>query len=194
MTDTLFNLNDTQPPVKPLDPKGVRELLFSGLVAELEAAADDETPDFIEDEYLLDPDGTPRTGSPYWQAYQRARGLRIALHMVRSHLRTHEEYLTFERENTRRTRTETEQACAQHRDTCPHCTAGTQQAWRAQRTETRLEQVRSTYVVGLHDILTALDNRSLTLQQTRTALQRLQDTAHRTWAKEAAGGAAVGVS
>lgn len=178
-------MTDTQPPVKPLDPKGVRELLFSGLVAELEAAADDETPDFIEDEYLLDPDGTPRTGSPYWQAYQRARGLRIALHMVRSHLRTHEEYLTFERENTRRTWSDIELACERHRDACPRCTENTQQAWRTKRTETRLEQVRGTYVVGLHDILTALDKNALTLQQTRALLRKLQDAAHHTWAKEA---------
>jgi len=184
VADPLFDLDEVTPPAEPADPKGMRELLFAGLVAQLEATIADETPDFAEDEYLLNPDGTARTGSPYWQAHQLTRGLRRALHMVRGRLQTHEEYLRFERENTRRGWTETELACERHRDVCPRCTEGTQQTWRSQRTEARLEKVRATYVVGLHDILAALDKGALTPQQTRAALQKVQDAAHRTWTKE----------
>ncbi|WP_436759383.1 hypothetical protein [Streptosporangium sp. V21-05] len=188
MADTLFDLDDTQPPAEPTDPKGLRQLLFAGLVADLEAAVSDETPDFIADEYRSDPDGVRRAGSPYWQAYQRVLGLRSALSMVRGKLATHEEYLRFERENTRRGWTETELACERHHDVCPRCTEGTQQAWRARRTEARLETVRATYVVGIHDLLNALDKGALTPQQTRAALQKVQDAAHRTWAKEDSSG------
>lgn len=184
MPDTLFDLDDAMPPAEPADPKDMRELLFGGLVADLEAAITDETPDYLEGEYRLDPDGTSRSGSPYWQAYQRARGLRTALHMVRSKLATHEEYLRFERENTRRGWSDVELACERHHDICPRCTEDTQQAWRTQRTEARLEAVRSTYVVGIHDLLGALDKDALTLQQVRALLQKLQDAAHRTWTKE----------
>ncbi|MEU8040921.1 hypothetical protein [Streptosporangium sp. NPDC049078] len=185
MADALFDLGEVTPPAEPADPKGMRELLFGGLVAELEAAVADETPDFAEDEYLRDPDGTPRSGSPYWQAHQRAGGLRAALGMVRSKLATHEEYLRFERENTRRTWTNIELTCERHRDTCPRCTQATQEKWRTQRTEARLEKVRATYVVGLHDILNALDSptTTITLPQVRAALQQLQNAAHRTWTK-----------
>jgi len=184
VADTLFDLDDTPPPAKPLDPKGMRELLFGGLVTELEAAVADETPDFAEDEYLLNPDGTARSGSPYWQAYERTRGLRRALHMVRSRLRTHEEYLKFERKNTRRAWSDVELACERHRDVCPCCTEATQQAWRTQRAEARMEKVRATYVTGVHDILAALGKGALTPQQTRAALQKVQDAARRTWTKE----------
>lgn len=170
---------------EPANAKDLRELLFAGLVTQLEADAADLDPGYNPDEYLRDADGGSRSGSGYWQAYQQACGIRMAFAAARSRLATHEEYAAADAERRRRTSTEAEQACARHRDVCPHCTSHTQDAWRAQRREDRLEQIRAIYVQGLHQIIHALGDpeRTLTVAEVRKALQQVSDAGHRAWEK-----------
>lgn len=162
----------------PADAKGLRELLLAGLIAQIKTEIATEEPDFDQAEYHVG-----RSGSTYWQAYYQAKGMRVALGVVERALATHEEYLIADRERTRRTWTETERECARHRDTCPHCAAGDQAAWRTAREVEHLEAVRRTYVEGLHELLNAVDAREsrVTLPQVVKALKRIQSSARRLW-------------
>jgi hypothetical protein len=184
--DSLFDTTDKPTPEQP-NPKSMRELLFAGLVMQLEADAADLAPAFDPDEYQRDADGRARSGSAYWQAYQQARGIRLALAAVRSRLQTHEEYLLADAERRHRAWTEAERACAQHRDTCPHCTSHTQAMWQARRREDHQERIRAIYVEDLHQIIQAIADpeRTVTLTEVRKRLERLRDAGHRAWSMSA---------
>lgn len=183
MSDALFELEDLHPAAAEPSPKGLRELLFAGLVAQLEADAEALHPAFDDAEWRLDAQGRARAGSEYWRNFEQARGIRRAAAAVRAALQTHEEYLLADAERTRRTWTAAELACAQHRDVCPHCTSHAISAWRAARREDWQEKIRATYVQGLHDVIGALadPDRTVTLSHVRKALQKVQDAAGRVW-------------
>ncbi|MEV0831481.1 MULTISPECIES: hypothetical protein [Streptosporangiaceae] len=184
MPDALFDLADAAATREPADPKGMRELLFAGLVAQLAAAVDDEMPDYIDGEYRLDPDGIPRSGSPYWQAYQHACGLRAALSMVRAKIATHEEYLRADRECIRASWSETEMACARHRDVCPRCAEVSQAAWVAGRSEARARRLVDVYVGGISNLMLAVGRamevgEDISMASVERALHRILDAAKR---------------
>lgn len=183
MPDALFELDDLQPATTEPNPKGLRELLLTGLVAQLEAAAEALHPAYDDTEWVKDADGRARSGSAYWKHYEQARGIRLALAVVRARLQTHEEYLLADAERTRRAWTAAELVCARHRDVCPHCTSHAIAEWRARRLEDWQERIRATYVQGIHDIIGAIGNPkgNATVPNIRSALQRLQDAAHRIW-------------
>ena len=186
--EALFDLGDVEStPASDADPKSLRQLLFAGLVMQLKADAADLDPGFDPAEWSRDVDGKTRSGSAFWQAYEQARGIRMALATVRSRLDTHEEYLIADSGRRHRDWTEAERLCASHRDTCPHCTSHTQAMWQARRQEDRQEAIRSIYVEGIHTILHAITDpeRSVTLTDVRKALERVQAAAHRAWSAPA---------
>lgn len=186
-TEALFDLDEVEGAPQDMDPKSLRELLFSGLVMQLEADAADLDPGFDPKEWTRDVDGRARSGSAHWEAYQQARGIRLALATVRSRLDTHEEYLIADAGRRRRAWTEAELACARHRDVCPHCTSHTQAMWLEERRENRQEAIRAIYVEGIHTILHLIADpeRSVTLADVHKALQRVQAAAHRVWSARA---------
>lgn len=162
-------------------PKGLRELLFTGLLAALEAAEQDERPAYDHAEHLKNPDGSSRSGTPYWQAWHRAAGIRSVIHLVRNRLQTHEEHLIAERERIGSTASQVELECARHRDACPRCTAGAQDEWRRDREQDRTQRALDVYIQGVTEILWAIEGprSSLTTADVRKALQRVQASARR---------------
>lgn len=181
MTHTLKPANN-QPAAET--PKGMRELLFAGLLAKVEAAAEREHPNFDEREHQLNDDGSSRTGSKYWQAWYRESGIRSVLYLVRGELATHEEYLIAERERINASWSEGEMACARHRDVCPRCTETSQQASSAHREAEKAEQVAETYLDGIAQLRLAIgraaeNGTEITAAQIDKALGRLLAAAKR---------------
>lgn len=154
---TLFDLEDlTATPAEEYTPKSMRELLFAGLILDLEDAIERERPASDPDEYLLDPDGSPRSGSPYWQAWHRASGIQAVLYLVRNRLATHEEYLVAERERTNATWSQREIECARHQDACPRCTETRQGTWKAERDVEKAERTADRYLGGILNVRMAI--------------------------------------
>jgi hypothetical protein len=171
-------------PVPADTPKGMRELLFAGLLAKLEAAAEREHPAFDEREHQLNDDGSSRSGSKYWQAWYRATGISSVLYLVRSELATHEEYLVAERQRINGSWSEQELECARHRDVCPRCTETSQRASAADREAEKAEQVAETYLSGIVQLRLAIaraaeNGDQVTVAQIDKALSRLLNTARR---------------
>lgn len=146
---TLFELSEMVKPAEELLPKPMRELLFAGLILSLEDAVEREHPEFDEQEYMLNPDGGVRTGTPYWQAHHRMSGMQSVLYMVRNSLATHEEYLIADRERTNASWSEREIECARHQDVCPRCTETSQAAWKARRDVERAERVAKSLLEAI---------------------------------------------
>jgi hypothetical protein len=145
----LFDLPSAGSTTEEVPPKPLRELLFAGLLLDLEHAIERERPDSNPDEHLLNPDGSSRSGSPYWQAHHRASGMQSVLYMVRNRLATHEEYLIAERDRTNASWNEREIECARHRDACPRCTETGQTAWKAEREVERAGRVAASFLNGI---------------------------------------------
>lgn len=79
-----------------------------------------------------------------------AQGWREALGMVRRHRRTREEYYLFDCEISRLTVSETNLACARHRDVCALCRDDDEEKWRLARERDRLanEVARLKVMIG----------------------------------------------
>lgn len=183
MSEPLFVLEDLRPS-DPADPKGMRELLFAGLVATLEGDLEDAWPDYDRVEDVKNPDGTSRQGTPYWQAWHHAAGIRSVLHRARTALQTHEEYLAADRQRSHLTWSEAEMACARHRDACAGCAETRQALHRHGREQARVEQVRDVYLGGItgliHAIAVAADNgQQITVAQIDRELHRILDAGKR---------------
>jgi hypothetical protein len=146
---TLFDLDEVTASAEEYTPKSLRELLFAGLLLDLEAAIEREHPSSNPDEYRLNADGSSRSGTPYWQAWHRASGMQSVLYLVRNRLATHEEYLIAERERISASWNEREMECARHRDACPRCTETGQTAWKAERDVERAERVAASFLNGI---------------------------------------------
>lgn len=181
----LLNTPSTAEPQPPAEtPKGMRELLFAGLLASLEDAIEREHPAYAEHEYKVDPDWNKRSGSPYWQAWHRIGGMRSVLYLVKSALITHEEYLIADRQRISSSWSEGEMACARHLDVCPRCTETSQQAWKVEREVERAEHAADLYVSGISQIRLAIaraagSGEELTAAQIDKVLGRLLDSAKR---------------
>lgn len=165
-------------------PKAMRELLFAGLILSLEEAIERERPAFDEREYMLNPDGSKRDGTPYWQAWYKAGGMQSVLYMVRNCLATHEEYLIAERERTNASWSEREMECARHRDVCPRCTEASQRAWTVGRDVARAERIADSYLGGIIGVQLAIaqaaeNGHSLTAAQIEKALDKVIKAAAR---------------
>jgi hypothetical protein len=174
------------PPLTPTDePKTMRELLFAGLLLDLEAAIEDERPESDEREHLRNPDGTSRNGSPYWQAWHRAGGMQAVLYLVRNRLATHEEYLVADRQRINGSWSEREMECARHRDVCPGCTETGQTAWKAAREANQAKHTADLYLSGIAQVRLAIarateTGHELTAAQIDKALSRVLKAAKRT--------------
>lgn len=182
---TLFDLEDlAAKPAGELPPKPLRELLFAGLILSLEDAIERERPAFDEREYMFNPDGSARSGTPYWQAWYRAGGMQSVLYMVRNALATHEEYLIAERERIKASWSEREIECARHRDVCPRCTEASQRAWTLDRDVARAKRIADSYLGGILGVQLAIaqaaeNGHSLTAAQIDKALDKVIKTAGR---------------
>jgi hypothetical protein len=154
---TLFDLEDlTATPAEEYTPKAMRELLFAGLILSLEEAIERERPGSNPDEHLLNPDGSSRSGTPYWQAWHRASGIQSVLYLVRNQLATHEEHLIAERKRINASWNEQEIECARHRDACPRCTETSHAAWKAQREVERAGRVAAALLSGVTEVQYAI--------------------------------------
>lgn len=155
---TLFDPEDlAATPAGELPPKPLRELLFAGLILSLEDAIERERPAFDEREYMFNPDGSARSGTPYWQAWYRAGGMQSVLYMVRNALATHEEYLIAERERINASWSQREIECARHRDVCPRCMETSQRAWSNRREIERAERVATSFLDGILQVQIDID-------------------------------------
>lgn len=182
--DALFDLTSEGAVAQEVTPKCMRELLFAGLLLSLEDAIEREHPAFDEQEYMLNADGSKRSGTPYWQAHHRASGMQSVVYLVRNALATHEEYLVADRERIKASWSEREMECARHRDVCPRCTEASQRAWTVGRTVARAERIADSYLDGILGIQLAIaqaaeNGHSLTAAQIEKSLDKVIKTAAR---------------
>lgn len=161
-------------PTASADPKDMRALLLQQLLAHLETEIENTDPHYLDEEHFRG-----RVPSPYWQIKMRVDAYRHIARAVRSMLRTVEEYLVFDRENSGTPApTEAELECARHRDRCTVCVDQEMVTHRMQREQDKLEQVRAIYVTDIHKILNAIDNDKQTIRAgeepniTVTAIQK----------------------
>jgi hypothetical protein len=155
VTSTIEPTNGASSPAADT-PKGMRELLFAGLLADLEHEIEREHPAYDEQEYMLNDDGSRRSGTPYWQSWYRAGGMRAVLYLVKNALITHEEYLVEDRKRINGSWSEREVECARHRDVCPRCTETSQRATAARREAEHAEQVADLYRDGIAQVRLAI--------------------------------------
>lgn len=192
---TLFD--EAVEPREP-GPKTLRELLFAHLLTALEEEAEREWPQYDEAEYRCDPDGVARSGSSYWQSWYTAQGIRTAAGRVRSALRTHEEYLVFDRANSRSTPpSDTELACARHRDACTVCMSHALVVRRMERDHRPVAEAREILVQGIHEVLAVIaadkdrvklgEQPAVTVALLEKALKRINESAFRRWQQHGGG-------
>lgn len=174
-------------PEADASPKDMRALLLGQMLTWLDNEIENTGPDHVAEEHHPD-----RTPSPYWRALMRVDALRPVRSAVRSMLRTVEEYLIFDRENSKTPApTEAELECARHRDRCTVCVDHGMVTHRRQRERDRLEQVRVILVEGIGDILIAIevdkakaragDEPVATVPAIAKQLRRIQEAAQKRW-------------